>query len=419
MAHQRGRRLALLVISTVFTTTLAAQAAIIRVPGDQPTIKAGVNAASDGDEVVIADGVYTGEGNRHISVRGKVITVRSENGPAMCIVDCEGKGGGFSLDTSSTVEGLTITNGAAIYGGAISCRDASPTIRGCVLIGNYAEIRGGALHSNGGRPVLIDCLIAENTASEAGGVGIRDGEAVLIDCEIRDNEVFYQGGGVGTRGLGGTVTLIGCTVTRNRTMYVGDGGGGVWCDFADIDLINCLITDNVSGSGAGGAIYSDLSGHATATNCTIVGNTGALKSTTLVTARNCILWNNGTTEIVGNVDIGFCNVRGGWNGTGNIDVEPRFVRAASGDYRLRFSSPCIDAGSNDVVPVGISEDFDGNPRFVDDPGTPDTGEGTAPLVDVGAYEYQVSIACPADLDGNDAVGFADLVILLAAWGPCP
>jgi hypothetical protein len=66
----------------------------------------------------------------------------------------------------------------------------------------------------------------------------------------------------------------------------------------------------------------------------------------------------------------------------------------------------------------VTTDFDLNPRFVNDPTVVDTGAGTAPLVDRGAYEKQLPPPppCPADLDGNGAVDAADLSNLLGAWG---
>ena len=53
---------------------------------------------------------------------------------------------------------------------------------------------------------------------------------------------------------------------------------------------------------------------------------------------------------------------------------------------LRPRSPCIDAGSNAAVPDGVLTDLAGHPRFVDDPATADSGLGTPPIVDMGAYE---------------------------------
>lgn len=64
------------------------------------------------------------------------------------------------------------------------------------------------------------------------------------------------------------------------------------------------------------------------------------------------------------------------------------VDPTNGDLRLAPNSPCIDAGDNGGVPPGQTVDLDFNPRFIDDPGTPDTGRGTAPIVDLGCYEFQ-------------------------------
>ena len=62
--------------------------AVIKIPGDYSTIQAGIDAASDGDTVLVADGIYTGDGNRDIDFKGKAITVCSASGPDKCIIDC-------------------------------------------------------------------------------------------------------------------------------------------------------------------------------------------------------------------------------------------------------------------------------------------------------------------------------------------
>ncbi|MCD6400346.1 MAG: DUF11 domain-containing protein, partial [Anaerolineales bacterium] len=85
----------------------------------------------------------------------------------------------------------------------------------------------------------------------------------------------------------------------------------------------------------------------------------------------------------------------GTNGGGNIDSDPLFVdpdgaddTAGTTDDNLRLSlpSPAIDAGNN--YSVTVTTDLDGNPRFVDISSITDTGNGTAPIVDMGAYERQ-------------------------------
>ena len=72
-----------------------------------------------GVTVIVADGVYTGTGNRDIDFLGKAITVRSENGPNNCVIDCNGEGRGFEFrsgeDANSVLAGFTITNSRAQY----------------------------------------------------------------------------------------------------------------------------------------------------------------------------------------------------------------------------------------------------------------------------------------------------------------
>jgi len=58
------------------------------------------------------------------------------------------------------------------------------------------------------------------------------------------------------------------------------------------------------------------------------------------------------------------------------------VDLANGDYHLKDTSPCIDAGDNSLVPSGVTTDLDGNPRIVDG-----NNDGK-PVVDIGAYEKQ-------------------------------
>ena len=62
----------------------------LHVPGEYSTIQSAIDAAEDGDIVLVADGTYTGSGNRDISYKGKAITVMSENGPESTVIDCEG-----------------------------------------------------------------------------------------------------------------------------------------------------------------------------------------------------------------------------------------------------------------------------------------------------------------------------------------
>ena len=136
------------------------QGATIYVPDHQPTIQAGIDAAANGDEVVVRDDTYSGVGNRDIDFLGKAITVRSENGPDNCTVDCEGSPGGYHRgfyfhsgeDENSVLDGFTVINGymesawLGTYGGAgIYCGDSSPTIMNNVISSNEAWVSGGGI----------------------------------------------------------------------------------------------------------------------------------------------------------------------------------------------------------------------------------------------------------------------------------
>jgi flagellar hook assembly protein FlgD len=91
------------ILSGIFVLAIvaSAQAATIRVPGDQATIQAGT---------------YKGLGNKNLDLKGKAITVKSENGAGVTIIDCEGSGRGFNFKSGETaksvISGFTITNGA-------------------------------------------------------------------------------------------------------------------------------------------------------------------------------------------------------------------------------------------------------------------------------------------------------------------
>ncbi|MBK8285193.1 MAG: hypothetical protein IPK97_10090 [Ahniella sp.] len=93
-----------------------------------------------------------------------------------------------------------------------------------------------------------------------------------------------------------------------------------------------------------------------------------------------------------------------------VGVNPSFVApldasttapTIGGDYRLGNLSIAVDAGNNSLVPGGITVDLDGNPRRFNDTGVPDTGLGTAPIVDIGAYEKQTNSAALPVLSISD------------------
>jgi len=152
-------RLGTFPILVILVLAVPSRAATIRVPTDQPTIQAGINAANAGDSVVVAPGTYTGAGNKNLNLKGKPLVLRSEDGAAVTIIDCEGQGRGFYFQAGETpstvVEGFTIRNGAVSglfpdgWGGGILCVGSSPTITDCAIRACSAS-PSGDVHGGGG-----------------------------------------------------------------------------------------------------------------------------------------------------------------------------------------------------------------------------------------------------------------------------
>jgi hypothetical protein len=157
----------LLGLSAVTTGT------ILHVPGEYSLIQAAIDAAADGDTVLIADGIYTGDRNRDLDFHGKAILVTSENGPRATIIDSEGSYDdfhrAFSFQSgegeSSVVKGLGIRGGFYYYfpGGGIRCVGSSPTIVDCIFEDNIGD-QGGGIYCEGGAPVIVGNLFLDNLA---------------------------------------------------------------------------------------------------------------------------------------------------------------------------------------------------------------------------------------------------------------
>ncbi len=240
------------------------------------TIQAAVNAAGDGDTVLVEDGIYMGEGNRDIDFNGKAITVRSVTGnPENCIIDCERAGRGFHFHTeegpASVVSGFSIINGVhEEYGGGIYCDGSSPTIENCIISGNSADIGGGIFCYLLSSPTIRNCTISGNSASEGGGVYCDFSSPTFEECIIDGNEADNGGGGIYCSFVS-SPTLKSCTISGNSA----NEGGGIYCDFSSPVLENCIVSGNSTGLNGGG-IYCSFVSSPALKNCTISGNSAIL-----------------------------------------------------------------------------------------------------------------------------------------------
>jgi hypothetical protein len=376
----------------------------------------------------------------------------------------------YIVGGSPTIRNCVFKHNLAAFaaGGAIYCLDASPTITHCDISENYVHSgRGGGVFTTGASaPVIEDCTFSYNQAVSTGpdtmGAGVdHEGDAPLVieRCTFHGNvaRCFYSSGsdaayGGGLASFWAPLTVRDCIFTSNEATI----GGGVIA-WQDALLVDCVFVANKAvprpndpygeggGFGAGALIYSFQARVMDVVNCTIAFNTGKKEVGVLggwngeVNVHNCIVWGNtashpdfrgyyreqiggsfnGAYSCIQNI-FGLSEVGGDplelEKIPGCIDGDP--LLAGPQDPRPMAGSPCLDAGSNPLAPAGVEHDFDGLPRFVDDPATPDTGipgRGHSEVVDMGAFELQAQAPCRADFNGDGLVDTRDVLAFLNVW----
>ena len=160
--------------------------------GDYPTIQAAVDASSEGDEIVLENGVYRGEGNRDILIIEHPVVVRSASGdPSSCVIDCQGSAEewhfGFWFDGGlewPTIEGISIVRGYAYYGGAVRIGYGHFMIRRCVFVGNQATDYGAAVSMGGPGVVTLDGCTLVGNGSPGGTVNVFDWASLVMERTI-------------------------------------------------------------------------------------------------------------------------------------------------------------------------------------------------------------------------------------------
>ena len=296
------------------------------------TIQEAVDAAVDGDIIVISPGTYAGRGNRDIDLRRKAITIRSTAPEEVSVVegtilDCEGRVGephrGFNVfDFTGEISGLTITNGLASEGGAVRCENSTLALTHCRMVNNGTlpgEVKagpdggsGGGLYCLASAVEMVDCLIAGNSTGagldswgtpggsggDGAGVCSVDSTVHISQSTIAGNETGAGGsgpeGGPGGKGAGVyamRITIAESIIEGNTTGTGGDStdlgrgtggaggdGAGVLCRDA-IEILDSLVAGNRCGAGGAGATPgADGSGaglwcaFGLVDRCTIVGN---------------------------------------------------------------------------------------------------------------------------------------------------
>jgi hypothetical protein len=346
-------------------------------------------------------------------------------------------GGAMVINYGGTVrlsDSTFTSNLADRAGGAIASHASAMEVSGCALANNESSGGGGVLVEKGELHTFTDCRFIENT----GGDNVGGGGALLYDaaaaeflrCEFASNTVSPGRGGGASVALNSRAVFTDTVFTGNRAVSAGPGGGAINAGHGSAVLVvNGLFVKNAADTWGGAVVvYDQNDGDARAdiVNSTFcdnsAGNGGGairLSSNGFGSVANSILRGNTPDQIsefvADALAVTYSNVEGGRSGLGNIDGDPIFVDPDAGDFSLSEGSCVIDAADNTALPLGTLTDLAGDPRFHDDPWTPDTGvpggDGGSAVVDMGAYEFQ-SASCSPDVNGDGLVNSQDFVLFL-------
>jgi predicted outer membrane repeat protein len=381
--------------------------------GDVATIAAAVAAAASGDTIFLADGTFSGNGNRDVQVPNKSLIICSQSGnPLLCIIDCGGSSSephralDFRVDSpkEAVLAGVTIRGGYGSSAGGVYVANSmaeggTVTIVDCVFTEDECQWSGGAITAvNDCELNLAGCQFTSNTADMGAALGLCAGSTTIATgCTFTDNTATH-GGAVylSCAGEGAYATFVGCTFSGNTaTLY----GGAFYAASGTPILMGCRFEGN-SADGNGGALY--LEGGLSMTGCVCVRNTTEGYGSSIycvqpqpITITGCsfVADSSGTyviyfppnaAPVLGQTVIAFAknesaiacgapagalvltccdifgNEYGDWMGciagqasvNGNISLDPLFCDIPTGDVSVESCSPCLAANNTCSLNIG-------------------------------------------------------------------
>ncbi len=351
-------------------------AATITVPGDQPSIGAGLAAAVAGDTVLVDCGYYQ---EYDLALKSGVALISATNGAYCATIDAGGQGRVLvadGVDNQARVQGFTLRGGSAgsgLAGGGVHLNASSPVFENCTIIANEtADTGGGGLACEGGSaPIFLYCSIAWNSSgSNGGGAFLSNSAPSFFDCLIFSNEANGSGGGIQAEGAsfqlqhsdvyensasttGGGLHLgvasaadfILATIYGNRAT---DSGGGVVIDASSPSFTSCTFAENSAGS-SGSAIL--VSGASTAAFDKVIVAYNTLSEAVTVTGGSASF---DCCDIFGNQGGNWTvPIDGQLGQAGNFSTNPEFCGVdSSGNYYLQMDSPCSPSNNDCSTLIG-------------------------------------------------------------------
>jgi hypothetical protein len=434
----RGFHLALGWLSLVVLSCVAsANAATINVPADQPSIQAGINAANNGDIVLVSPGTYY----ENIDFKGKAITVTSSGGSAVTTIDGGTQSATVHFVTgetrSSILSNLTITGGLGLYyttQGGIYIRDSGPSILNNVI--RQAQCYG--INSQASYPLIQGNEITDTQAqpyecSFASGAGIWLSDIFIPAVPVVEGNIIEYnthsgledaggngGGGIAVWGAAAVIqnNIIRYNATGKFPSPAGGGsGGGIYFSGAAGLVVNNLIYGNTSNLGGGGIYLADenigISAPLVLINNTIVDNAIVPVTVSQAVLGGEQLYYAGGNNPAYTVNLTFANniVSGSTanpsvvcsDGTINpvVFTNNDFYNATGPVTGVYQSGTC-------TFPVGTSGNISASPVFVQPSSQDYHIVPTSPTVDAGdnsslQLAAAQGVAATTDLDGNPRI----------------
>jgi len=263
-------RSAIIFLVLLFSSS-SVYSATIHVPASYLKIQDAIDAASNGDIIIVAPGKYI----ENLDFKGKAITVESSGAPAMTIID-----GGNPIHpdfgscvmfisgegTDSTIDGFTITNGVGYFnslsiareGGGVYCSNSSnPTITNNIITENTLISSGGGIFCKDSSPIITNNIINKNQAGYRGcGIYCQNSNAVISFNEIQkniDTNNFTSGGGIYYEG---NVTISDNIIDGN----IAESGGGLFGKSSGDITRNIVINNSCVAYGGGAYCLVDAPG---------------------------------------------------------------------------------------------------------------------------------------------------------------
>jgi hypothetical protein len=341
--------------------------------------------------------------------------------------------GGFAGTEANTSAGFALRNiiaNVTILSGDLGSSNYSYHVVSGEEVDDTARLDGFRI--TGGR------ALGEGDAAHGGGVWLKNTSASIIRCTIVGNQATDGGGAYIEGQLEQPVPPLPNDPNFTSSSFLGnnatDEGGGAYNTNGHATFVNTVFSGNTADiCGASFAAIGDgIRTHALYINCTFTGNVGdssigAIQPGSFCEVDNCVLWGDSPDEFggTGTPTVNYSDVQGGATGTGNINSDPLFADADGADDtigtlddspRLRCGSPALEAANDTYLPAD-DFDLDLNPATTVLPFDRDDKAREVNDLDIGAFEHVLG-ACEADITGDGVVGTADLLAVIAAWGPC-